>query len=144
MNTIHESNFTVMPMHANYLSPLIFGGASFSELDLCAAKTVRRFLYASKTCKQAVTHKANVTWFKPCYVGDLMYLRGEVVEVGKKSIVVNVNMDREELFAGDPCRVTIASGQFIFVSISQLPPEGLINRPGTLPYAHHGLTLEED
>jgi len=136
MDTIFETNFVVMPTDCNYLSPLIFGGAFFSKMDLCAACTVNRALHASKTCEFAVTHKAETTYSKPCFLGDIIFLKGEIMKpLGKKSIVVQVTAEREK--RGSPARDKVASGTFIFVTVAHA--DDIVNRPDLLPYAHHGL-----
>lgn len=146
MNTTFETNFMVMPTDANHLSPLIFGGAFFSQMDLCAANTVRRFLYDSETATGAVTHKVlNLTWFKPCYVGDLVYLRGQVVSWGQKSVSVEVLAEREEKISPDVVKLTkkssfrekVAEGTFVFVAIAAV--DTIKERPMLLPYVKHGV-----
>lgn len=145
MNTVFETNFTVMPTDANHMSPLIFGGAFFSEMDLCAANTVRRFLYDSETATGAVTHKVeDLTWFMPCYVGDLVYLRGQVVSCGQKSVVVSVLAERErknplKITTSSSYRDTVAEGTFVFVTIAT--DDGVKDRPVFLPYVRHGLKI---
>lgn len=137
MNTIFETNFTVFPKHTNDHYPLIFGGSFASEIDICAAQTARRFLHASESCSNAVTHKWNIEFLKPTYSGDLIFLRGEVVGVGKKSIVINVVAEREK--AGKPGRDLVAKASFIFISIK----DGTVlhDCPDMLPYHPHGLEL---
>lgn len=119
--------------------PLIFGGAFMAELDLCAAHCCRRLLFDSPACKQAVTHKANFQFHRPSYCGALLDLTAEVVELGEKSIVVEVSAHRNvrndlEL---------IATARFVFVSLdsSAIPSIDLHTRPTFLPYAKHGLSL---
>ena len=91
MNTKFETNFVVIPIDASTLVSINFWRRIFSKMDLCAACTHRVFT-ESKSCEFAVTHKAEVTWLKPCYIGDIVFLRGDC-ELGKKSIVVNVTAD---------------------------------------------------
>jgi len=114
-NTVFETNFTVMPPDANFHYPLIFGGAFGSEIDLCAYQTVNRFLYDSE-CDGAVTHKWEIEFSKPTYVGDLIFLRGEVIGVGHKSIVVRVTAERDR--KGQP-RDPVASAKLVFVSVKK-------------------------
>lgn len=135
--TTFETTFTVMPSDANYMSPLIFGGAFFSAMDLCAANTVNQFLVASE-CEAAVTHKADVTWHKPCYVGDLIYLQGKVVDTGKKSVVVEVRAERRRRHSLE--RDFVAEGKFVFVSITHT--EDVHAKPDLLPYAEHKLSVK--
>ena len=136
MNLEFETNFTVLPKHTNYMFPMIFGGAFFSELDLCAAVCVNRFLHDSD-CEGAVTHKADVTYLAPCYVGDTIYMKANVTSVGKKSIVVDVIADRER--RGSPERDRVADAKFVFVSIEH--SRDVAEKPQKLPYKEHGLTL---
>ena len=147
MNTVFETNFTVMPTDANYMYPLIFGGAFFAQMDLCAARTANRFLYESNTCDGAVTHKVeNLTFTKPCYVGDLIHLTGTVVQVGVKSVVVNVVAEREGVVPRDLrhplCNSfyteKVAEGKFIFISIKKMD---LSDHPQFLQYVEHDLEL---
>lgn len=60
-----EDNFLVMPDDTNANSPMIFGGAFFSKMDLCAAKAVRRLLYSSENCSASVTHKFEGSFHRP-------------------------------------------------------------------------------
>lgn len=134
MNLQFETNFVVYPRHANCMSPMIFGGAFFSELDLAAAMCVHRLLYDSATCETAVTHKFEGTFHKPCYLGDLIFLKAEIISLGKKSVVVEVRAYREK----GPERELVADAKFVFVTITAKGPE---NAP--LPYQPHGLTMPQ-
>ena len=138
MNLEFETNFTVMPLHANYMSPMIFGGAFYSEIDLCAAVCVNRFLHDS-TCEAAVTHKSDVTYLAPCYVGDTIYMKAKIVSTGKKSIVVEVEAEREQ--RGSPERDRVATGKFVFVSVEHT--KNVSEKPKKLPYKEHGLKIEK-
>lgn len=136
MNTVFETNFTVMPTDANYMYPLIFGGAFFAQMDLCAARTVQRALYGSP-CDGAITHKVdNLQWFKPCYVGDLIFLRGEVTKLVWKSIVVRVTGQREI----DNKKEDVAVGDFTFLSIKK---GDFSQKPKYLDYRAHELVMPE-
>lgn len=137
MNTEFETNFTVMPEHTNYMLPLIFGGAFFSKLDLCAACCVKRFLQESK-CEAAVTHLAETKFMKPCYLGDIVFMKAEIIEARVKSITVKVTAEREKRNSLERDRV--AEATFVFVSIEHA--NDISKKPDMLPYAPHGLTLE--
>lgn len=137
MNKTFQTSFTVMPGDTNWHYPLIFGGAFFSQMDLCAANTVNRLLYASKTCEAAVTHKAEVAFHKPTYAGDLITLIGEVVSTGKKSVVVTVKAYRENHKKQEP--ELVGEGKFVFVSVHNL--NEVASKPDLLPYAEHGVIL---
>lgn len=135
MNRIFETNFVVMPTDANYMYPLIFGGAFAAQIDLCAAQAVSRFLHDSE-CESAVTHKMEIEFLKPSYVGDLIFLRATVLDGGKKSILVEVTAEREK--RGSPERDTVAFAKFVFVSVKGV--EDLSHQPEKLPYHPHGLS----
>jgi len=137
MNTKFETNFTILAANANDEYPLIFGGHFASQMDLCAAQTARRFLHESE-CDNAVTHKMEIEFAKPCYVGDLVYLSGEIVSTGKKSIVIQVRAERER--RGIPGRDFVALARFVFVSVKDMNDLG--DRPEYLPYHPHGLIFE--
>ena len=140
MNLKFSTTFTVMPKHTNYMFPMIFGGAFFSEIDLCAAQTVNRLLHDSKTARAAVTHKFTGTYHKPTFVGDLIFLHGEVVGLGYKSIVVHVRAFREK--RGVAGQDFVAEAEFVFVTVRDT--DDVQNRPDFLPYAHHGLRMPAD
>ena len=143
MQLKHQSNFTVYPSDANNMFPLIFGGAFFSYMDKLAATTVRRVLYGSATCKSAVTHKFEGTFHKPTYVGDLIFVEAEVVDMGKKSVVVEVKAFREKstYFSAETPhqRELVAEAKFVFVSISGKAK--MDQHPDLLPYDNHGLEM---
>lgn len=137
MNTTFQTSFVVYPEHTNSLQPLIFGGAFFSEMDKAAAITVHRLLYASVTCKSAVTHKVeNLTFYKPCYMGDLININCKVESVGKKSVVVQVECYRE---LREQYIDLVAEAKFIFVTLERV--DTIVEKFEWLPYAQHGLTL---
>lgn len=131
-----QTNFTIMPKDANYMYPMVFGGALYSEMDLCAAKCVDLFLVPSE-CKAAVTHKSKVEFMKPTYVGDTIYLYANVVSTGKKSVVVFVSAYRNR--RGETNLTKVAEGEFIFVSVANT--DDVQDKPELLPYKEHGLNL---
>jgi acyl-CoA thioesterase YciA len=110
----HSNSFVVMPTHTNYMYPLIFGGAFMGELDLCAATLVNKLVKDSRNVDNAVTYKADFTFHAPSYAGDVIYMDAEVVEMGKKSIVVKVEGYREPRTSHD--RIHVATAKFVFVT----------------------------
>jgi acyl-CoA hydrolase len=133
------------------MNPIIFGGKFMSELDLCAAKCVRRFLYDSTTADGSVTYKMDVTFKAPCYQGDLIFIEAEIVDTGEKSISVSVKAFREQKVfrrTRDPLhsdnsyqeRVEVAEANFVFISI-KVDEEHIQTKPYFLPYVKHGLSL---
>jgi len=123
----HSNSFVVMPIHTNYMYPLIFGGAFMSELDLCAATLVNKLVKKSTTVDNAVTHKADFTFHAPSYAGDVIYMDASVSELGKKSIVVKVEAHREP--RDSEIRIHVSTAKFVFVT-----------RMGE-EYKHHNLEL---
>jgi len=116
MDLEFDTNFTIMPTHCNYLSPLVFGGSLFSKMDLCAAVCSTRLLRHSPTgCTSAVTHKADVTFHKPSYLGEIIYLNAKVVELRQKAIKIHVRVEREQRL--EKGRDFIAEADFVFVSM---------------------------
>ena len=136
MHTKYTSSFRIFPEHTNHMAPCIFGGAFFSEMDLAAANCVYRALYSSK-CQGAVTHKANVTFHKPTYQGDLIFIEAEIKDCNHKSIVVDTKAYRE---SEDSERELVAEVEFVFITIETT--ECMKDKPNRLPYKGHGLNLE--
>jgi len=135
VKTQFDTNFTIMPTETNYMSPLVFGGSFFSHLDMAAAQAANRVLHSSPIAKAAVTHVATVQFLKPCYMGDLIHIHAEVVEVHKKSISINVTAHREK--PGSGIQEVAAVAKFVFVSI--LDRDSCTDRPDLLPYVYHEL-----
>lgn len=118
--------------------PMIFGGAFYSELDLCAATCVNRFLKIKNSkCKAAVTHKSDITYLGPTYVGDLIFMEAKVIGTGKKSVSVWVDAFRES--RGSTNKDKVAEGRFVFISIANSDRVG--DKPKLLPYKEHGVSL---
>ncbi len=110
---VYETSFVIMPTDANYMYPMVFGGAFFSKMDLAAAVCVSRAIRDSK-CDSSVTHKFNGTFSAPAEVGHIIFLRAEITDVGKKSITVRVTAQRE--YRNSPKRDEVASCDFVFVT----------------------------
>lgn len=127
MNTDFSSTFTIMPKHCNYMFPMVFGGAFFSEMDLCAACCVNRLLHDSE-CDSAVTHKFSGTFHKPTECGDIIFLNAIVMQLGKKSVSVHVNAFVEKRAIKG--KSFVAEADFVFVT----------KKDGE--YCNHGLVLE--
>jgi acyl-CoA hydrolase len=129
-----ETSFIVFPEHTNHMSPIIFGGKFMAEMDLCAAKCARRALYESKVANGSVTHKANFTFLKPAYLGDLIVINSYVSEVREKSLTITTNANRETKDGFEK----IAEATFVFVAIA-MTDGVLATKPMYLPYINHGL-----
>lgn len=130
LNTIsHTTSFVVMPDHCNYMSPLIFGGKLFAEMDLCAAVVSSKALSFSEWADNAVTHKFDGEFMGPSYLGDLITLNGKVIDVRQKALTIRVNAYRQDRKKLNEDPVQVAKADFVFVA-----------RNGE-QYAHHGLKL---
>lgn len=113
LNLKHETSFVVFPQDCNANFPMLFGGKILAEMDRCAGVTTRRLLYASKV-KDAVTIGiTDVKFHKSGQVKDLLFVRGKIIELGKKSIKIHVTVNRE---LADEKLELIAEGTFTFVS----------------------------
>lgn len=113
-----------------------------AELDLAAAHCVKRLLADGiNDVSEAVTHKANFTFLKPCYVGDLIEMDAEVKSVGAKSITVEVKARRDVRGTYKDKRHydDIAVAEFVFISIGKI--DNLDTHPPFLPYKEHGVTI---
>ena len=112
-NLTYKTSFTVMPDQTNYMYPMIFGGAFFSELDKAAACAATRAIYDSE-CDSSVTHKAEVTFHAPAECGDIIFIEANIVELRRKAIVIEVEAKREKRKSGEQDK--IANAWFVFVS----------------------------
>lgn len=117
MTTEFQTNFTVMPSHCNYMTPLIFGGKLMAELDLAAAGAVKGVLRHSE-CTEAVTYKWGGTFHGPSYLGDILYITATVVELKQNAIVVKCTAYREPHEDKEPNvrKLLVAEADFVFVS----------------------------
>lgn len=127
VNTTFETNFTVLPKHCNYHIPMIFGGEFFAQMDLAAAMCVSRLLHDSE-CDSAVTHKFSGEFLAAAEMGDMIFIRCEVIELRKKAVVVSVVAERERRAKSG--RDKVAVSKFVFVT----------KKNGE--FCHHGLSLK--
>ena len=125
----HSTSFMVLPRHTNDMSPLIFGGKFMSELDLCAAVLSNMFVKKSNKVNNAVTYKANFEFHGPSYCGDVIYMDASIVDLGRKSIVMEVRAYREP--KNEEKRYHVATANFVFVT--------RLNDT----YVEHGMKLDE-
>lgn len=122
MNLKFETSFWVMPKDCNAYYPMIFGGAFFSEMDICAASCVKRLLHDSE-CDSAVTYKFEGTFHAAAQAGDLVLLEAEIVELRNKAITISVKGYRDS----KEQKELLASARFVFVTKKdgQFHPHGL-------------------
>ncbi len=85
-----ETNHIVLPSHANALGT-IFGGVVMSWIDIVAAISAQR--HAKQIC---VTASVDALHFlSPIHVGDTVTLRAQVVYTGRTSMIVEVEVTRQ-------------------------------------------------
>lgn len=112
----HSTSFVVMPDHCNYMSPLIFGGKLFAEMDLCAAVVSSKALSHSSFADNAVTFKFNGDFVGPSYLGDLITLQGELVGLRDKSMTIRVTAWRQDREKLNEKPMMVAKADFVFVA----------------------------
>ena len=143
----YETSFIVYPNDCNDCFPLIFGGALFSYMDKAASALVRKILTHSDCCSAGVTHQFGGTFYKPCYLSDLIALKASFKSIGKKSITVLVQAFRElkletpktDEDVGKKYQDSelVAQAEFVFVAIKNT--DSVKDKPDLLPYYHHHL-----
>lgn len=115
MNLVYETSFVIMPIDTNYMTPMVFGGAFFSKLDLAAACCVSELLADSPTgCDSAVTYKYNGEFLDAAQMGDIIYIKVEVVELRHKSVRMKVIAHRAK--RAKKGRDLVATAEFVFVT----------------------------
>ena len=132
MNLNFSTNFLIMPGDCNSNTPLIFGGALFSKMDIAAASCVNQALYGSE-CNTAVTHKFEGTFHAPSYLGDIVYIEAVITEMRHKSITIEVKahkISKPIIGMSNPQRMLVATAIFVFVTMKDDK------------YWNHGLVME--
>lgn len=111
-------SFIVFPEDLNYAGTL-FGGKVLAEMDLTAAKAVRRILYNTE-CNGAVTASLNKVDFKrPALLGDIIELTANITRLGRTSIGIYVHVSKENQLGEIE---TICDASFVFVSVKDGKP----------------------
>lgn len=114
-NKFFETSFVVMPQDTNYMPPMVFGGKVMAEMDIAAAMAVRRAIIDSPTAKDAVTTRVNnIEFHVGAKIGDLIFLKAEIVKLGITSITIEVEGVRE---LKNGRREKICNGIFTFVTV---------------------------
>ena len=111
----------VFPDHTNHLGTL-FGGQALAWMDMSA------FIVASRYARTTVvTARSEQVDFKlPIRQGQLVETIARVVEVGRTSMQVEVDVVAEDLLSG--ARVLCTQGRFVMIALddagkpSPLPP----------------------
>ncbi len=112
-----ELNFIVQPKHTNAVGTL-FGGEMLSRMDTCAAIASRR-LFTSNEFDHIVTMHVEVDFKKPAVVGDVVTMYGEIVNLGKSSIKINIKATKE---TESGTIETMGTGIFIMCTVKDGKP----------------------
>ncbi len=100
----------VYPENTNSQGTL-FGGHALSLMDRLAFIVASRF-----TRKPVVTARSEKVEFKsPVKQGEIVELTGTVTDVGRTSLRVRIEMEREDLLTGD--RSVCTTGEFVMVAV---------------------------
>ena len=100
----------VFPNHTNHLGTL-FGGQAMAWMDKAA------FLAAARYSRRTVVtaHSDQVDFKLPIRIGDMVETVGRVVEVGRSSMTVQVELIAEDLHSGE--RKLCTRGHFVMVAL---------------------------
>jgi acyl-CoA hydrolase len=91
----------------------LFGGHALSLMDRLA------FIVASRFTRMPVVtaRSEKVEFLSPVKQGELVELTGTVVDVGRTSLRVEIEMQREDLLTGD--RSLCTTGEFVMVAVDE-------------------------
>ncbi|MFC5741462.1 acyl-CoA thioesterase [Dyella tabacisoli] len=100
----------VFPDHTNHLNTL-FGGQALAWMDKAA------FIVASRYARRTVVtaRSEQVDFRVPVRKGQLVELTARIVEVGRSSMQVEVEMIAEDLLSGD--RRVCTTGRFVMIAL---------------------------
>ena len=112
-----------MPKDTN-ASGDIFGGWLLSQMDLAGAITARE-VAGGRVATVAIEGMAFIT---PVHVGAVVACYCDVIEIGRSSIRIVVEVWIDSPHDGDPIKVT--EGEFIFVAIDDKRRTRTINPQG--------------
>jgi len=102
----------VYPENTNSQGTL-FGGHALSLMDRLAFIVASRF-----TRMPVVTARSEKVEFRsPVKQGELVELTGTVVDVGRTSLRIEIEMQREDLLTGD--RSLCTTGEFVMVAVDE-------------------------
>ena len=100
----------VFPDHTNHLGTL-FGGQALAWMDMAA------FIVASRHARSTVVtaRSEQVDFSQPIYKGDLVEVVARIVEVGRSSMKVAVDLVNENLLTGE--RKLCTRGRFVMIAL---------------------------
>ena len=106
----------LLPRDTNYHGT-IFGGVILSQIDLAGAGTANRY-----TNHNFVTvAMEEVKFLQPCFVGDEISYWGQILEVGRTSIKVQVRVEARRRERGSIVEVTRAVVTYVAVDPQRRP-----------------------
>ena len=122
---LHTPTLRVVPMPADLnQNGDVFGGWVMAQVDVAGAIPAMR-----RARGRVATVSVNSFLFKqPVSVGDIVSLYAEIVNVGRTSITVNVEVYAERNYA-NPVTVRVTEAQLTYVAINEngekrsVPPE---------------------
>lgn len=102
----------VFPNHTNHLGTL-FGGQAMAWMDKAA------FLAAARYSRRTVVtaHSDQVDFKLPIRIGEMVETVGRVVEVGRSSMTVQVELIAEDLHSGE--RKLCTRGHFVMIALDE-------------------------
>jgi acyl-CoA hydrolase len=117
----------VFPNHTNHLGTL-FGGQALAWMDKAAFLAAAR--YSRRT---VVTARSDQVDFKlPIRIGQMVETVGRIVEVGRSSMKVEVELIAEDLHTGE--RKLCTRGHFVMIALdTDGHPTSVPSLPGDIP-----------
>ena len=117
----------VFPDHSNHLGTL-FGGQALAWMDKAA------FIAASRYARRTVVtaRSEQVDFRRPIRQGQLVEVVARIVEVGRSSMQVEVELIAEDLLGGE--RELCTRGRFVMIALdARGRPAEVAKRPGDNP-----------
>lgn len=113
-----STSFLVMPKHCNDMYPLIFGGEFMAEIDKAVASTVSEFIGSvdDTEVEDAVTYKADHTFYRPSFSGDIINIFCKVTQAEAKLIYISVQAYRKPRREKKAEWTHVADAQYVFVT----------------------------
>ncbi|MDZ4728000.1 MAG: acyl-CoA thioesterase [Leptospira sp.] len=111
-----ETRHIVLPDHANHYGTA-FGGAIMSWIDLIAAMAAQRH-----SGHEAVTVSIDrINFISPIQIGDHVHLLAMVNYVGRTSMEIGVQVNKENPYTGESVRATTAYLSFVALDENKKP-----------------------
>ncbi|MCZ8155932.1 MAG: acyl-CoA thioesterase [Leptospira sp.] len=131
-----ETRHIVLPDNANHYGTA-FGGAIMSWIDLIAAMAAQRH----SGCESVTVSIDRINFISPIQIGDHVHLLAMVNYVGRTSMEVGVQVNRENPYTGESVRATTAYLSFVALDQNKKPcavPELLLETETEKRRFHEG------